>query len=257
MTNSPPTATEKISVEFSPIPDISELPKGVDVWLLNFSAITPADSEIFSHIMSDDEKARAQQFKKNQHHFLATRALLRKSLSLYTGIPSKKLSFNRTDQGKPFLTDLATPLYFNLTHSGQFAALAIGARGELGVDIETLRKRSYLKIVERFFHTDEIKQLHECNKEQGEQLFFRLWTLKEAFFKATGSGISTGLEKAWFQLANGQINAHFAPELNIRKDEWQFVQEFVTPTTIVALALNTLEKMQHRWFDGNSLLADK
>lgn len=248
---------EKISVEFSPLSTISGLPKSVDVWLLDLSAITPANGEKFSRIMSGDEQARAQQFKRDRHHFLATRALLRKSLSLYTNIPPQQLSFSRTAQGKPFLNDIPEPLYFNLTHSGQFAALAVGARGEVGVDIETLRKRSYLKIVERFFHKNEITQLHQCDKDREEQLFFRLWTLKEAFFKATGTGISTGLEKAWFDLEKGYIDAHFAPELNVHKDEWQFVQEFVAPKTIVALALNTLEKMQHQWFDGNVLLADQ
>jgi 4'-phosphopantetheinyl transferase len=147
------------------------------------------------------------------------------------------------------------PLYFNLSHSGNFAALAICTRGEIGVDIETARKRSYLQIVERFFHADEIKQLHLCDKEQQEKLFYCLWTLKEAFFKAIGTGISAGLDKAYFDLRDNIVDANFAGSLNVQKNAWQFHQEFITPTTVVAIALNSGEPIKTQWIDGNSLLA--
>lgn len=248
------TKSEHIALEFSALAKASTPVKGVDLWFLDLSKIAVSDGETFTQLLSEKELERAQQFKKNQHHFLATRALTRKVLAHYTGIPPHKLHIARTDDGKPFLAETPHPLYFNLTHSGNFAALAVTSLGELGVDIETARNRSYLQIVERYFHPDEIKHLHDCEEALQQQLFYRLWTLKEAFFKATGTGISTGLEKVYFSFQDDTITANFSPVLNVQKNEWQFYQEFISDKTVVAVALNSIEKIQHQWFDGNSLL---
>ena len=98
-------APEKIDVAFLPLNSISTPPKGVDIWLLDLSKINAEDSAIFSSVISEHERERAQQFKKNQHHFLATRALQRQALSHYTGISPEQLLIARTDSGKPFLTN--------------------------------------------------------------------------------------------------------------------------------------------------------
>lgn len=250
------TASENITIEFSALTEASAPIKGVDLWLLNLSAIKKENSERFVPSLSASELERAQQFKKNKHHFLATRALLRVVLGHYTGIEARKLEIARTDDGKPFLTNSPRPLYFNLTHSGNFAALAITHHGEVGIDIETARNRSYLQIVERYFHPDEIKHLHDCEETQRERLFYRLWTLKEAFFKATGTGISTGLDKAYFSFEDNAITANFSPALHIQKNDWQFYQEFIAVKTVIAVAINSAEQLQHQWFDGNSLLLE-
>lgn len=248
------TEAEHIALDFLALTEASTPVKGVDLWFLDLSKIAVSDSDKFTQLLSEKELERAQQFKKNQHHFLATRALSRKALAHYTGIPPHELQIARTDDGKPFLTNTPYPLYFNLTHSGNFAALAVTRQGEVGIDIETARNRSYLQIVERYFHPDEVTQLHNCEEAQREQLFYRLWTLKEAFFKATGTGISTGLEKVYFSFQGDEIATHFSPVLNIQKNEWQFYQEFIATKTVVAVALNSTGEIQPQWFDGNALL---
>jgi 4'-phosphopantetheinyl transferase len=148
------------------------------------------------------------------------------------------------------------PLYFNLSHSGDFAALAISSLGAVGVDIESTRQRSYLKIVDRFFHKDENEQLLNCDEANREQLFYRLWTLKEAFFKATGLGISQGLDKARFYLDDNNIAVQFSNDLQIEKDHWQFHQKSIAPNTIVAVALASANPTELHWFDGDCLLSD-
>lgn len=261
MTNSTLNEPEKFSVQFSPLVDLpiteaeSISPQGVDVWLLDLSAISIEESENFSTILSCDELERAKQFKRNQHHFFATRALLRKALSRYTRINPEDLLFLRALEGKPYLTNFGLPLYFNLSHSGNFAALAVSSLGEVGVDIEITRKRSYLKIVERFFHEDENDQINNCDEAKREELFYRMWTLKEAFFKATGMGISSGLDKACFYLHDNNIAAQFSDELNVQRNQWQFHQEIVAPKTVAALALHSEEDVKPHWFDGNLLLS--
>ena len=240
---------------FTPLADAAQKIKGANIWLLDFSLLTENHIAKLSNILSPEELTRAQTFKHKQHHFLATRALMRKVLAYYTGEPTTSLEFARREQGKPYLTNSPFPIYFNLSHSGNFAALAVSTAGEIGIDIETIRTRNFLAIAERYYHADELKQLLATPEAKREQLFFKLWTLKEAFFKATGGGISSGLDKAVFDLSDTYIQARFAAELEVNEHEWRFQQEFITPTTLVALALQTNESIQHQWFDSNSLLS--
>ncbi len=239
---------------FTPIADTAQKIKGADIWLLDFSRLTENQIANLSNSLSSEELARAQTFKHKQHHFLATRALLRKVLAHYTGIPSASLELARREEGKPYLANCPSPIYFNLSHSGNFAVLAVSTQGEIGIDIETIRPRNFLAIAERYFHADEFKQLLATPEAEREPLFFKIWTLKEAFFKATGGGISTGLDKVVFSFRNSTITATFCESLNLPNNDWQFQQEFITRRTLVALALQTRGIIQGQWFDGNTML---
>jgi 4'-phosphopantetheinyl transferase len=243
-------------INFTDLSAVAPQPKGADIWLLDFSVLTENQIASHSSLLSPEEVERAQPLKRNQHHFVATRVLIRKALAYYTGTPSTALEFARREQGKPYLRNTPNPIYFNLSHSGNFAALAVTTAGEIGIDIETIRTRNFLAIAERYFHADEIKQLAASTDAKREQLFFKLWTLKEAFFKATGGGISSGLDKAVFDLGSQNICARFAPELNEQEKTWQFHQAFITPTTPIALALQATDTIQLQWFDANPLLAN-
>ena len=241
-------------INFTALSAVSPHPKGADIWLLDFTALTENQITNLSKSLSQEELTRAQAVKHKQQHFLATRALVRKVLAHYTGIPSASLEFARREQGKPYLANAPSPIYFNLSHSGNFAVLAVTTLGEIGVDIETIRPRNFLAIAERYYHADELKQLLATPEAEREPLFFKLWTLKEAFFKATGGGISSGLDKAVFSFRNTTVNATFCESLNLPNNKWQFQQEFITSTTLVALALQTTDIIQHQWFDGNAML---
>jgi 4'-phosphopantetheinyl transferase len=245
---------QSVHINFTALSAASTQPKGVGIWLLDFTALTGNQITNLSNFLSPEELTRAQTFKRNQHHFVATRALLRKVLAYYTGTPSASLEFARREQGKPYL--LNSPLYFNLSHSGNFAVLVVSATGEIGVDIETIRPRNFLAIAERYYHTDELKQLLATTEAEREQLFFKLWTLKEAFFKATGGGISSGLDKVCFQITDKSIGAYFADELQIQPNHWQFEQAAIAHNCLMAVALNTTESMQAQFFDGKALLVD-
>ncbi|HOY22659.1 MAG TPA: 4'-phosphopantetheinyl transferase superfamily protein [Cellvibrio sp.] len=245
---------ENKNFSFTPLADTAQKIKGADIWLLDFSLLTENQITNLSKSLSQEELTRAQAVKHKQQHFLATRALVRKVLAYYTGIPSASLEFARREQGKPYLANTPSPIYFNVSHSGNFAVLAVTTLGEIGIDIETIRPRNFLAIAERYYHADELKQLTATPEAERESLFFKLWTLKEAFFKATGGGISSGLDKAIFSFSDTKINSIFCESLNLPNNNWQFQQEFITPTTLVALALLTTEIIQRQWFDGNAML---
>ena len=89
------------------------------------------------------------------------------------------------EHGKPFLKE-EPDLYFNLSHSGTYAALCIGHTPN-GIDIEHHRKDPK-KIAARFFTEEEAAAIE--NASDSTDLFLRIWTRKEAYLKMTGDGLT-------------------------------------------------------------------
>lgn len=127
-------------------------------------------------------------------------ALLQWVLSKETGIGRKELCFQYGKQGKPILDYetmarqgcICKPLSFNLSHSGDYAVVAVSDR-EVGVDIE-YKKKNALLVAKRCFTEREYKTILEAGDAQEQELcFLQYWTLKEAYIKHSGKGLSTPL----------------------------------------------------------------
>lgn len=98
------------------------------------------------------------------------------------GLTGAAVSFRYGENGKPEL--LGCPgFYFNLTHSGFYAA-AVFADSKVGIDMERLREGK-AKIGKRFFSGEEQQYLE---KHWSDELFTKFWTRKESYIKATGEG---------------------------------------------------------------------
>ena len=91
------------------------------------------------------------------------------------------------EKGKPYLRDY--PLFFNLSHSGEYVICAVSDR-EIGVDIQKCSDTNVMGIAKRFFVEEECRALEACGTgEERQQCFFRLWVRKEAYGKLLGKGI--------------------------------------------------------------------
>jgi 4'-phosphopantetheinyl transferase len=166
-------------------------PDVVDVWRVALEA--PSRVEY----LSPDELARAGRFRFDRHRrrFIAARAALRAVLAGYLGQHPRKIQFLYGEHGKPHLDD-PPPLEFNLAHSGELALIAVTGTHAVGVDVELERDNVADEgIAERFFSASEVAALHSLPTEQRQAAFFRCWTRKEAFLKATGKGLSFGLDQ--------------------------------------------------------------
>lgn len=96
-----------------------------------------------------------------------------------------------SEKGKPYFKEI--PLFFSLSHSREYVFCAF-SRQELGADIQFQRSGIKLeaeeRIVRRFFSESEQKTWQHCvTKKEQEQLFYKLWTRKEAYGKLNGEGI--------------------------------------------------------------------
>ncbi|MEH2438282.1 MAG: 4'-phosphopantetheinyl transferase HetI [Nostoc sp.] len=145
--------------------------------------------------LSNDEIARAERFYFQEHRqrFIAGRGILRTILGRYLGIQPRQVQFNYQHRGKPVLTDTFADsgLAFNLSHSQGLGLCAVNCTKEIGVDLEYIRPMSDLEaLAKRFFLPREYEMLRSLCANQQQEVFFRYWTCKEAYLKATGDGLA-------------------------------------------------------------------
>ncbi len=103
--------------------------------------------------------------------------------------------------GKPFVPGLEQHS-FNLSHTTDKIALLLSDK-PCGVDIESSeRVLAEEKLVRRYFHEQEAGTYFNLPPERRRSYFFRIWTLKEAYLKAEGSGIRRQLKSIGFRLSS-------------------------------------------------------
>lgn len=149
-------------------------------------------------LLTQAERARAERLiiEEKRVQFISGRAALRRVLGRAVERDPAKVAFTYGEHGKPEL-DGADGLSFNLSHSRGQALLAVAravpghAAPRLGADIEFQKLgRSFTDIAERFFSEREYASLDCMGPERVPELFYRAWTLKEAYLKAWGTGLT-------------------------------------------------------------------
>lgn len=131
---------------------------------------------------------------------------MREILSRYTGIAAKDLRFSYGPKGKPeFAGGLEeSGIKFNLSHSSEFALLAVTQGLTVGVDLEWIKPDFATDdIAERFFSATEVQTLQSLPAAHQAEAFFSCWTRKEAYIKALGEGLSVPLESFAVAFAPG------------------------------------------------------
>jgi 4'-phosphopantetheinyl transferase len=180
-------------------------PAAGEVILLVASLDLPRERlERLLETFSPRERERYQSFAHEEHRFRwgAARGLLREVLGRATGREPARVGFRYAEHGKPHLDDGS--LRFNISHSGGAALIAL-ARVEVGVDIELPRPRRTDDLARRFFAPVEQERLFALEGESRRDAFFRLWTCKEAFLKATGEGFSRSLRSYEIDPSRGRV----------------------------------------------------
>jgi 4'-phosphopantetheinyl transferase len=194
-------------------------------------------------MLDAEELARADRFHfvSDRDTFTAAHALARAMLSGATGLPTATWRYVKGKFGKPALAVDCDGggLRFNISHTRGFVACAI-ARHEVGVDVEASDRPTEFDIADRFFAPEEARLVKSAPPERRASVFFRFWTLKEAFIKATGEGLTRPLDSFSFILDPVQIVFHPEREGAPRHDDpaaWQFAE--CRPATDRPLTLAT------------------
>ncbi|MGY2288354.1 4'-phosphopantetheinyl transferase family protein [Pseudomonas sp. SDO528_S397] len=146
-------------------------------------------------------------FERHRHQYLVTRALLRSTLSHYVpGVTPGQWRFTTNAWGKPCVVGPQVAPAFNLSHTEGRVVLALTREDSVGVDVETRERSVDVDLADRFFSADEVRYLYSLPRAAQASVFLNFWTLKEAYIKARGQGLSIALDSFSFDLSvPGQI----------------------------------------------------
>ncbi len=168
-------------------------PGEVHVWrtlVADFDAASPA----LLDTLSDDEWARAARLRiaDDRRRFIVTRGLLRRVLGGYLNIDAAEVAFAYGPNGKPMLTPaFDTRLQFNVSHAGDIALIAVSYERPVGVDVEQIRPLDDVAaLADMVFTPTERAVWQALPGSESLEVFFKLWTRKEALLKGLGAGLS-------------------------------------------------------------------
>lgn len=160
-------------------------------WRLSVDEQTVATLE---EALSQDEWERVRRFhfQADARRFVVRRGTVRQILAAYLAKRPQDIRFVYGPQGKPALApDLPASLHFNLSDSGELAALAVATCHPVGIDIEQLRPFPGVDTLAAHVFTEaENEHINQASTAERSRLFFHFWTGKEAIAKAHGNGLA-------------------------------------------------------------------
>lgn len=210
-------------------------PEAVHVWCQETDALDRHAVERAEAGLSVEERTRCDRFRfaRDRRDYVVAHDLLRRSLG----------AFERRGPGPSF----------SLSHTRGFVACAIASGMPVGVDAERVdRSIAVDDLAEHCFGPPEVAALRRCPEPARAVLFVELWTLKEAFLKALGPGLTLDLDGASFELGdNGSIE--FTPPHGIDERMWHFGVFAPSDSTRVAVAVCSGLHAQPRFVAGLSI----
>lgn len=211
-------------------------PQRDDLWLW-FGAETDTQGDLAA-CLSEAELERAGRFRLPQDtwSYMAAHAGLRRLLARPLGEIPRSIRFHALPGGKPALCPLrytarrATALQFSISHSRGLVAVALSG-SPVGVDVERVRPLPDMEqLIARFMAPETLAAFRALTDPQDRiALFYRNWTLGEAWAKATGEGIGEGFASLAFTRSGPPRLTMTPPELG-PPERWHLGHSAATGT---------------------------
>jgi 4'-phosphopantetheinyl transferase len=142
--------------------------------------LPPADRERAAQLIGEDARRR----------WLAARAALRAVLARYLDRAPAEIEFEAGRHGKPRLAGEGA-IRFNLSHSGDLAAVAVASGREVGVDLERIDpERDVLALAPRALSPEDAAAVAAAPATERPVLFHAAWARREACAKCLGLGLT-------------------------------------------------------------------
>ena len=159
------------------------------------------------------EKADKYRFMKDKACSVGAWGLLQYALSQMNIKDDTDVIYN--EFGKPFLKN-HKDIFFSLSHSENMVMCAISDEA-IGCDIQIVEDRNdnIRGLAKRFFAAGESEYIESLPDDEAKDAFYRIWTVKESYIKATGEGLSRDLasfevkfEKDIIKIGNEEYFCH-------------------------------------------------
>ena len=163
------------------------------IYYLNLMDCRDLPDDFFKTWLPESSRKRIAGFRndKVRRSKMLGESMVRSILFRERGMTPEDYSIVLGEHGKPYVVGMPEPFYFNISHSGDYVVCAVSDR-EIGIDIERIGKVR-MEVARRFFHPEEIKVLEALPESRQTDAFFSYWSVKEAFLKYTGAGLSASL----------------------------------------------------------------
>lgn len=174
-------------------------PGGVQVWLVPDRRSEPLVAELLG-VLDDDERQRAAAYRSadDRRRFVLAHGALRHIVAGSLGAPPAEIRWTRGPHGKPEPTGRWSGVHVNLSHSGEFAMVALSRSRPVGVDVQQVLPRlDAVAMARRYFPAQEADAVSTSPDPRTRAArFARLWARKEALTKAHGGRLTAGLRVA-------------------------------------------------------------
>lgn len=190
--------------------------------------------------------------------YLCTRVLIRNVLSLYLPqVRPEQWQFLSNEYGKPAVAGpFIKPLCFNLSHANGIIVLAISRAIEIGIDVESRdRMAAHIELAHNCFSAQESTLLRSLNAAPQVEALCQLWTLKEAYVKARGMGLSIPFDTFTFSFpGEAGIGLALDDDMDDAAKHWRFWVFEADAAHRVALALKVHDATARFRISGREVL---
>jgi 4'-phosphopantetheinyl transferase len=222
--------------------DSARLCETAHVWWLALADVPEDASNLWLAILDEEERARAGRFMRaaDRRQFIVAHGMLRAFLSYFLGGAPQDWRFITGSHGKPALHPIhrLQGIEFNISHTDGAVACAIAQGSATGVDIEDEESTcDHLSVAQAYFARAEFMLVRDAPAAERKAIFSQLWTLKEAYVKALGQGLSIALDGFAFSLS--PIAISFSDARGGDPGRWQFESIACTARHRLSIAVNT------------------
>jgi 4'-phosphopantetheinyl transferase len=213
----------------------------VHVWLQTTETADTIELNEALTVLSSDERSRYDKFvfARDRRDYALAHALLRRTLSRYVDVAPEDHRFREAAGGKPLLVSdrSVSRVTFSLSHTNGLVACAIAGGSDVGIDVELIDRKGGHDFLDRFFCGSEIEHVRRLTSRIDQaRRFCELWTLKEAFVKATGEGLSNEFREIAFEVEDrGTVVLRAARGTD--PDTWRFALVGTARRYCLAIAL--------------------
>lgn len=235
------------------------LPEGeIHIWRRSLDVQEDLVQSLVSELSLDErERANRFHFERDRRRFIVGRAGLRSILGLYLQTKPSALRFSYSRRGKPslLLNEGEEPLFFSLSHSHELVMYAFARKGLLGVDVECIRSMGDMDaLARRFFSTSESEVVVSAAADEKQKVFFVIWTIKEAYVKATGEGLA-GLEDVAVTVSAGALLSKIRVKSHVgQEDGWSVQSVYPFEGYVAAIAAKDHAGAEFRYFEAQPLV---
>lgn len=208
-------------------------------------AVDPRVLHRYRTLLSQDERQKLDRYRfaKDRDTGLLTRVMVRCLLSRYCTVEPSGWRFQTNPYGRPEIAmpKRARALRFSVAHTRGMIVVFISKNREIGADVESVPYDGpSLQVADRLFSPFEVSDLRSLPARERAARFIQYWTLKEAFLKARGVGLSAPLDEFSFSLDEAPtdgIEIRFDPSFGDDPERWQFDLHDIGEDHLVATAI--------------------